>query len=224
LHEGGVNVTLLSRNPEVHFHDAPGTKPRSIWSQMRRPASGIGPGLRSRFYTDAPLLFHRLPQSLRIKIVKTHLKPAAGWPMKERVLGRVPILRGYSITGAEEQDGGVRLTLTGKDRSQKEHLTEIVITATGYKVDLHRLAFLPEELVAQIRSVENSPVLSSDFQCSVPGLYFVGVAAANSFGPVLRFAFGADFTARHLAKQLARSLGLRRSRLPNSGSLASGQV
>ncbi|MGD0892948.1 MAG: NAD(P)-binding domain-containing protein [Terracidiphilus sp.] len=223
LHESGVNVTLLSRHPEVHFHDAPGPKPRSLWSQMRHPASGIGPGLRSRFYTDAPLLFRHLPQSLRIKIVKTHLRPAAGWPMKDRVLGRVPILRGYSITGAEAQNGGVRLALAGQDGSQKEHLTELVITATGYKVDLRRLAFLPGELLAQIRSVENSPVLSSDFQSSVPGLYFVGVAAANSFGPVLRFAFGADFAARHISKELAKSLSLKTSSLSNSSRLAIGR-
>jgi hypothetical protein len=38
---------------------------------------------------------------------------------------------------------------------------------------------------------------------SVPGLYFVGVAAANSFGPLLRFACGADYTARRLAPHLA---------------------
>jgi thioredoxin reductase len=224
LHEGGVNVTLLSRNPEVHFHDTPGTKPRSLWSRLRHPASGIGPGLRSRFYTDAPLLFHRLPQSLRIKIVKTHLKPAAGWPMKERVLGRVPILLGYSIRGAEAQNGGVRLDLAGQDGSQKEHLTEMVITATGYKVDLRRLAFLRGELLSQIRSVEQSPVLSSDFQSSVPGLYFVGVTAANSFGPVLRFAFGADFAARHIAKQLVKSLRSKRSGLSYSRSLTEGEM
>jgi len=40
----------------------------------------------------------------------------------------------------------------------------------------------------------------------VPGLYFVGVSAANSFGPVLRFAFGADFAARHITRQLAQSV------------------
>jgi cation diffusion facilitator CzcD-associated flavoprotein CzcO len=223
LHESGANVTLLSRKPEVHFHDAPGVKPRSLWSQLRHPASGIGPGLRSRFYTDAPLLFRHLPQSLRIKIVKTHLKPAAGWPMKDRVFGCVPILLGYSITGAEAQNGGVRLSIAGQDGIQKEHLTEMLITATGYKVDLRRLAFLRGEMLAQIHTVEHSPVLSSDFQSSVPGLYFVGVAAANSFGPVLRFAFGADFAARHISKQLAKSLSSKSPLLSKSSPVAMGQ-
>lgn len=219
LHESGVDVTLLSRNPKLYFHDAPGTEPRSFWSRIRRPASGIGPGLRSRFYTDAPLLFHRLPERLRVKIVKTHLKPAAGWPMKERVLGRIPILSGYSIQSAELQSRGVHLVIAGQGGLTKKHSTELVIAATGYKVDLRRLAFLGSGILSQIRHVEHSPVLSSDFQSSVPGLYFVGVAAANSFGPVLRFAFGADFAARHIAKVLSNSLGLRRSSLPNSRSL-----
>jgi hypothetical protein len=49
-------------------------------------------------------------------------------------------------------------------------------------------------------------VLSSAFESSIPGLYFVGLAAANSFGPVLRFAFGAGFAARRVTRALARSL------------------
>jgi hypothetical protein len=39
----------------------------------------------------------------------------------------------------------------------------------------------------------------------VPGVYFVGLAAANSFGPVLRFVYGAAFTARTVARHLLKS-------------------
>lgn len=35
------------------------------------------------------------------------------------------------------------------------------------------------------------------------GTGFVGFAAAISFGPVMRFVFGADFTARRVARGLA---------------------
>jgi hypothetical protein len=38
----------------------------------------------------------------------------------------------------------------------------------------------------------------------MPGLYFVGVIAANTFGPVLRFACGAEFAAPRLAQHLSR--------------------
>jgi thioredoxin reductase len=211
LHEGGANVTLLGRGTILRFHDAPPPKPRSMLSQMRHPASGIGPGWRSRFYTDAPLMFHKLPQKLRHKIVRKHLHPAAGWPMRERVVGKVPTLLGYSIESATPKDGGVLLKLVHTDGTRKEHWTEQVITATGYKVDLRKLAFLGGELLSEIDAIDHTPVLASDFQSSVPGLYFVGVTAANCFGPVLRFAFGSEFAARHLVKRMRKVLGLQKS-------------
>jgi sulfite reductase beta subunit-like hemoprotein len=46
--------------------------------------------------------------------------------------------------------------------------------------------------------------LSANFESSVPGLYFVGVAAANSFGPLLRFALGAGFCSSQVASHLVR--------------------
>jgi hypothetical protein len=49
-------------------------------------------------------------------------------------------------------------------------------------------------------------VLKSNFESSVPGLYFVGLAAANSFGPVMRFAFGASFAAETLTETMVKSL------------------
>jgi hypothetical protein len=49
-------------------------------------------------------------------------------------------------------------------------------------------------------------VLSSNFESSVPGLYFTGLVAANSFGPVMRFAFGAGFAARRLTQAMLTSL------------------
>jgi thioredoxin reductase len=221
LHEGGAKVTLLARTTKLLFHDAPPAKPRSALSKLRHPPSGIGPGWRSRFYTDAPLLFHLLPQDLRLKIVKTHLHPAAGWPMRERVVGKVPTLLGYTIEKATAQDGGVRLDLVSQDGSRKAHWTEQVIASTGYKVDLRKLSFLGGEMLAQIESVEHTPILTTDFQSSVPGLYFVGVTAANSFGPVLRFAFGAEFAANHLAKVLKRTLSLKGSQKPQMAGAAS---
>ena len=48
----------------------------------------------------------------------------------------------------------------------------------------------------------------------MPGLYFAGVAAANSFGPVMRFAFGAGFAARTLARALAKSLAQEPAAVP----------
>ena len=78
-----------------------------------------------------------------------------------------------------------------------------VIAATGYRSNLDQLAFLAPSLRERIRTVARAPVLDRHFQSSVPGLYFAGAIAANSFGPLLRFAYGADFAARRLARALA---------------------
>jgi hypothetical protein len=45
-------------------------------------------------------------------------------------------------------------------------------------------------------------VLSSQFESSVPGLFFVGALSANTFGPLTRFAFGAGFAAERVVGRL----------------------
>jgi hypothetical protein len=71
---------------------------------------------------------------------------------------------------------------------------------------MERLGFLNPEIRSKVEALDRTPILSSSFESSIPGLYFVGVAAANSFGPVMRFAFGAGFAARTLTRTLTKSL------------------
>jgi hypothetical protein len=63
--------------------------------------------------------------------------------------------------------------------------------------------FLQPDLLARIRTIAGAPNLSPYFESSVPGLHFVGLAAASNFGPAMRFVFGANFSARRLARHLA---------------------
>jgi thioredoxin reductase len=126
--------------------------------------------------------------------------------VKDKVIGRVPLLLGYTVERAEIQDGKVHLHLRSADGSRREIVTDHVIAATGYRVDMERLACLSSDIRAKIKCVEGAPVLSRTFESSVPGLYFAGLAAANSFGPVMRFAFGAGFAARRLTQSLVKSL------------------
>ena len=203
LHEAGVKVQLVARRTELKFHNAPTGNPRSWWKQIRHPQSGLGPGVRSRFFSDAPGLFHYLPESLRIKTVERTLGPSAGWFVRDK-MAQVPCLLGHTTERAEIQNGRVRLSLRAADGSEHEVFTEHVIAATGYKVDLGRLAFLNSEIRSKVKVAKGMPVLSSSFESSVPGLYFAGLAAAHSFGPVMRFAFGAGFAARRLTDALAK--------------------
>jgi hypothetical protein len=205
LHETAADVQLLSRQA-LKFHSIPSGKPRSLWQRIRHPQSGLGPGLRSRFFSNAPRAFHYLPECLRLHLVSTTLGPSGGWFTRDKVIGRVPLLVGYTPQAAEVRDGRVRLRLRGNDGSEREVLTEHIIAATGYRVDLNRLPFLSAEFRSKIKAVNGTPVLSSAFESSIPGLYFVGIAAANSFGPVMRFAYGAGFAARSLARTMLKSI------------------
>jgi thioredoxin reductase len=205
LKDADADVTVIARRSAVRFHNPPDPKPDSLWKKIRHPRSGIGPGWKSRFFTDTPGLFHLLPEDMRLRIVKRYLGPSAGWTVKERIVGRVPVKLGLTPRKAELRDGKIHLELTDKDGNTVEHVADHVIAATGYRVDLNRLTFLHPGLAAKLNTVEDAPVLSLNFESSVPGLYFVGVASAFSFGPVMRFAFGARYTAFRITRHLART-------------------
>jgi len=205
LHEAGARVEVIARRAKIRFHDPPdGTKP-SLMKRLRNPVTGIGPGWQLYFYCNAPLLFRKLPQSLRLRKVRQVLGPAPCWFTKQKVVGKVPLHVGFNIVGAEVHNDQVQLRAADANGTERTIEAEHVIAATGYQVDLNRLAFLESDLQSAIDSVEGSPNLSSHFESSVPGLYFVGISAANTFGPMLRFAFGADFAAHRLSRHLAKS-------------------
>jgi thioredoxin reductase len=205
LHEAGVNTRLVARRPVLGMHSKGGGPggPRSLWSRLRAPNTGIGPSWKSWFFTNCATVFHRLPEGERLKWVRTHLGPAGGWFMADRI-GRVPQLLGYIPVGAKVVRNRVQLELaTEGGRSSHTIEADHVIAATGYQPRLDRLTFIQPRLRASISMVVNTPILSDHFQSSVAGLYFVGPIAANSFGPVMRFAFGAKYAARRLSHHLA---------------------
>jgi thioredoxin reductase len=218
LRDAGADVQLVARATSLRFHTGPKQgKPRSWWQKIRHPDSGLGPGLRSRFFANGAALFHYLPESVRIHLVRTTLGPSAGWFVKDKVMGRVPLVLGHSVERAEVDNGRIRLHLRGLDGSSREVLTEHVIAATGYKVNVERLAFLDSGIRSKLKCVNGAPILTSNFESSVPGLYFVGIAAANSFGPVMRFAFGAGFAAKRLTQTVLRSLARNPTPVRSSG-------
>jgi len=81
------------------------------------------------------------------------------------------------------------------------------IAATGYRVDIGALQFLDSALRKDLVRIKetSAPQLSHSFESSVPGLYFTGLSAAPTFGPLMRFVCGTDFTARTIRRALVRS-------------------
>jgi thioredoxin reductase len=200
MHEAGVDVQVVARRERILFHDPP-VEPRPLFARIRNPRSGLGLGWRSRLCTDAPLIFHALPLQIRLRAVRRHLGPSPGWFMREKMAG-LPLHLGTALEEPLVKGNQVSLRFTHQQGKKSELLVDHVIAATGYRVDLQRLAFLDSALRAKVRSVEDTPVLNRNFESSVPGLYFVGLASANSFGPLTRFAYGARFTATRILPAL----------------------
>jgi thioredoxin reductase len=204
LHEAGASVQLVARKPAIRFHDPPGPSPRPLLDRLRSPMTGIGPGWKLFFCANMPQIFRHLPESDRLRAVKRILGPAPGWFVRDQVVGKMPFHLGFDITQASVQNGRVNLQVTDAAGSTKSLAADHLIAATGYRVDLRRISFLNQGLRTGIRDVEHAPVLSANFESSVPGLYFVGTSAANTFGPLMRFAVGARFASRQVSKHLAR--------------------
>jgi len=194
-HEAGAEVTIISRRERIEFHAPPGR--RKLHHKIRHPDTGIGAGWSQSFYVHGPDAFRFLPARLRLSIVGSALGPSPGWFMRERIIGRVPILSSKTVARATVEANRVRL-----DLGDSAFVADHVVAATGYRIDMNRLEFLDPALRSDIRVVQGAPVLSSDFRTSVPGLYVIGPASAFSFGPVMRFVYGARFATPRVAARL----------------------
>ena len=208
LHEAGSHVRMVARRPFVELHSRMEIS-RTLAQSIRQPLSPIGPSWKSRFFTDLPLIFHMLPKPVQHRLVKGFLGPAGGWFLRGR-FGKVPLLAGYQIERAQASGDRAILWLKSGTGEERPIETEHVIAATGYRADIRRLPFLSKAIVSQLKLFQNVPALSSHFESSIPGLFFVGPAAVESFGPLLRFACGAKFTADRLSTHLARTFRVTR--------------
>ena len=204
-HEAGAATSLIARRYSLRFDSQPSLGPRSRWQRFRQPSSGLGPGWRSWLCENAPNLFRFAPSSARATIVRRHLGPRSARHMKARLEAGVAVALGESVERASEEGGRIRLVLRGADGTRRAVLTDHVVAATGYRPDIDRLEFLGESVRASIRTNARIPVLSQSFESSVSSLYFVGLPAVMSFGPLMRFMVGARYAAPKIAYRLARS-------------------
>ncbi|MFF5570431.1 NAD(P)-binding domain-containing protein [Streptomyces luteogriseus] len=198
LHEARARPTVVARTSAVVFDPPPpnGTGDRS---RLPGPGSPLGRG--------HPLLgavsrggsaYRRLPAPLRMELLRAVPRPSGAWWLKERAVGRFPVLCGRTLVCAEPGYGVVRLRLLDEHGRPEDIVVDHVLAATGYRVDIRRLNLLDPGLRKSLRVFAGAPVLTSGFESSTPGLYFTGLAAAPSFGPLLRFVTGTGFAARRL--------------------------
>lgn len=207
----GATVHLVARRPFLPFWTDPSAIDTSSlpwwspwWDRVRNPSSGLGPGLVNKFFEDLPDVFRVLPGGFRLEVVRSHLGPASGWWLRDKVLNNAHVRTGTNLAGAYSMGDKAVLTLVGNDGIASELTVNHVIAATGYVADIDRLPFLPPPLRRSLRRIGTMPELSHTFQSSVPGLYFAGVAASGSFGPLMRFMVGAQYAAGRVAAHLDR--------------------
>jgi thioredoxin reductase len=202
LAENGAAPILVARTTALRWNGPPPTT-RRFRSKLRRPNTPLGQGWPTVGYVVGPGLFRRRPLATRAHVVRTALGPAGAWWLRERFESRVDVRVDARMVAAEKRDDGVLLRLRsgeGEETVEVHH----VIASTGYRVDLDRLELLAPDLRRAVRTALGAPLLSSRFESSVPGLYFVGLPAALSFGPLLRFVCGTRFTSRRVAAHAGR--------------------
>jgi cation diffusion facilitator CzcD-associated flavoprotein CzcO len=206
LRDAGASVRLVARAPAIEYNSIPDPDAETLLHRIQRPASGIGRGWSSYFCATAPLLFHKLPENLRRRAIQSHMHPAAGWFMREKIEGRIQTLLGRDIVDATSANNRVRLTLKDGNGQYERISCDHVVAATGYKPDMRKLPFLAGDLCERIAPQQATAPLSDKFETRVPGLFVIGPAAIDSFGPLMRFMYGAEFAAPHVAAHLERRM------------------
>ena len=146
-----------------------------------------------------PNLFRRLPRPVQDRWGKRAIRAAGAAWLNPRC---APIRIKTSTSVISASPRGERLSLRLSDNT--ERFVDHMLLATGYRVDISRYPFLTGQILESIRRINGYPQLDSGFQTSMPGLHFLGAAAAWSFGPLMRFVAGAEFASRAVTRGILR--------------------
>jgi cation diffusion facilitator CzcD-associated flavoprotein CzcO len=203
LIEDGSSAQVLVRRREVQWNPYPLLE-RSIAQRVRGPRAPLGDGWKLAAYSYGAHYFRHLPYERRIRLVWGTLGPAGAWWLRDRLQPRSVLRLDRRVLAAGIADGRIKLRLAVGDGRTEEIHTNHVVAATGYRIDIRRLAFLNHGLSANIATRGGAPILSRGFESSVPGLFFVGLHAAPTFGPVMRFVCGSAVAATRVTRTLVQ--------------------
>ncbi|WP_405593184.1 FAD-dependent oxidoreductase [Streptomyces sp. NBC_01092] len=198
--EAGARVRVVVRGRgSVGF----GTPP---WEQPRfRPQSPFGRAWSLWALCYYPHPYRYLPAQLRHYLVRHVLGPLGAWWLRDRFEGKAEITEVARIIRADAPDRRPVLTVRTDDGRTRQLSADHVIAGTGYRVDIAAMDFLSPELCTELAVSRGTPKLGAGYCSSVPGLYFTGLPAAASYGPVMRFVCGTQFASPRLARHLAAS-------------------
>lgn len=169
---------------------------RRPWMAVFHATSDVGPPGLS-LIIQRPNLFRRLPRYTQNWSDKRAIRPIFSYKYIEEPK-EIPILAGQ--IAARVQVKGERISVQLSDGTQR--IADHVILATGYRVDVTRYGFLLPGILEALETVNGYPRLDSGFESSLPGLHFLGAPSAWSFGPLVRFIAGTEFTSGMLTKRI----------------------
>jgi FAD-dependent urate hydroxylase len=216
LHEQGADVRMIGRASSTNWI-TPNPARLGPLGRLRRPTNKLCEGWHCEFW-NTPELYRWLPLEMKMTKTRTVLGPAASWWLRDRVEGKIEVLYSHQVRSAAPYEGGLRLSLDGPKADVLD--VDHAIAGTGFRMDLARLPFLPEEVRARIYTANGYPVVSRVGESTVPGLYFMGAPAAFSIGPSVRFIAGTHNVAAKLASTLARQPGTGSARVESPAVLA----
>ena len=147
LLEHGADVKLVVRGDGVGWPDPNPASPTRL-QRLRRPVVRLCEGWHCWGYDRLPDVFRLLPKETRVEKSLSFLGPAGAWWLRERVEGRVPMLLGHQVLGAEKVGDRVRLDLSTSEGAVTE-CADHVIAGTGFRLDLTRLDYLTPSLPRQ---------------------------------------------------------------------------
>jgi hypothetical protein len=214
LHEAGAHVEIICRgslvwNADPEKRGGLRKSVRALLGSMLIPPSGVGP-FPFNWVNEAPGAVHLFPEQQRDQLNERSLGATAILWLRPR-LKDLPINQQRRILSAQRVGDRISLTL---DNAAKRY--DHVLLATGYRIDVKKMAMLDQRLLDKVTLHNGLPVLSNGFESSIPGLHFIGASAVASFGPLLRFIAGAGFAGRRVTRAV-RYVG---SRAPAHANLA----
>lgn len=203
LHENKADVKIITRASEIKFRPFAWRKhlfrqlmpgPLRPLSYRILPPTDLGDIYTARKMAD-PKKFRRQAREVQESLLRDCTKPVGAHWLPSRLEG-VQVKTRVTVTSAERAGAGLKLALS--DGSVEE--VDMVVLATGYKIDISKYNILDSTLKKHIKTTPGGyPELSTSLQTSVESLYMAGVISEKTLGPTLRFVTGTSNAGPHLA-------------------------
>jgi thioredoxin reductase len=203
LYENHADVQIVTRAPALTFRPFAWRKnlfrkltpwPLRGLSYRILPPTDLGDIRTARKMAD-PDLFRRQSPEVQEKLLKDCAKPVGAYWLPSRLDG-VPVRTGVSVASAGRAGSTLKLVLSDGATDQ----VDLVVLATGYKIDISKYHILDDSLKQHVQQTPDGyPVLDASLQTTVDGLYMAGVIAEKTLGPTLRFVTGTSNAGPRLA-------------------------